>query len=244
MFYFRLKLYSAMNALITGATKGIGKAIAFKLASAGYNLAICSRNLNDIEQVKAELSQVNPLITVIGIPTDCAELKQLHSFINFVRQHFDILDVLINNVGTYIPGSIFDEEDDNLSLQMKLNLESAFYLSKVFGKQMRENKSGHIINICSVAAVRPVVQAGSYTVTKFALLGLTRVLREELMPFNVKVTAVIPGSTLTESWDGESVNPERFILPADVAEAVLNCLQLSKGCNIDELIIRPVGGEV
>jgi len=109
---------------------------------------------------------------------------------------------------------------------------------------MRSKRSGHIINICSVAAIKPVVSAGAYSVTKFALLGLTRVLREELMPYHVKVTAILPGSTLTESW-GETIEDEsRFVATSDIASAVLNCLQMSHGCNVDELLIRPVKGEL
>jgi short-subunit dehydrogenase len=109
---------------------------------------------------------------------------------------------------------------------------------------MRDRSSGHIINIASIAAIKPIVTAGSYSVTKFALLGLTRVLREELMQYNVKVTAILPGSTLTASWDGTTLPSGRFVLPEDVANAVLMSLQASAGAQVDEVIIRPVQGEI
>lgn len=233
-----------MNAIITGASKGMGKAIALKLAEAGYNLAICARNQSELEGCISEIKHLNPSINVVGLQTDCADSAQLASFANFVQQHFDVVDVLINNAGTFIPAHILDEGDDVLDSQMKLNLYAAHYLCKVFGRQMRKRNSGHIVNICSVAALTPVVSAGSYTVTKFALLGLTRVLREELMPHNVKVTAILPGSTLSDSWAGTDIPPERFVLVEDIASAVLNCLKMSAGCNVDELLIRPVKGEV
>lgn len=233
-----------MNAVITGATKGIGKAVAQKLAFAGYNLAICSRNQSEIDTFKTELNRINPEAIIIGLQTDCSDPQQVQGFAGFVQQHFEEVDVLVNNAGTYIPASILDETEDILQLQMQLNFKTAYQLCRVFGRQMRNNRKGHIVNICSVAAIKPIVSAGSYSVTKFALLGLTRVLREELMPYHVKVTAILPGSTLTDSWKGTDIPPERFVSADDVGNAVLSCLQMSAGCNIDELIIRPLEGEI
>lgn len=233
-----------MNAIITGASKGMGLAIALKLAAAGYNLALCSRKPDELDELKLQIGAINPSITVITKPTDCADRDQLTSFANFVQQHFEVVDVLINNAGMYIPATILDEDDDVLEKQLHLNLYAAHFLSRFFGRMMRSQQFGHIINICSIAAIKPVVSAGSYTVTKFALLGLTRVLREELMPFNVKVTAILPGSTLTDSWAGTTLHHDRFVLADDIAAAVLNCLSMSAGCNVDELIIRPVKGEI
>lgn len=233
-----------MNAVVTGATKGIGKAISRRLAHAGYNLAVCSRKQADIDIFRDELLQINAKISVAGIQADCADPQQVHRFADFVQQHFPVVDVLINNVGTYIPATILDEEEETMRLQMQLNFNTAYHLCRVLGRKMRDNKKGHIINICSVAALKPVVSAGSYSVTKIALLGLTRTLREELMPHNVKVTAILPGSTLTDSWAGTDLPAERFVAADDVASAVLNALQASAGCNIDELVIRPVRGEI
>jgi short-subunit dehydrogenase len=107
---------------------------------------------------------------------------------------------------------------------------------------MRAAGAGHIINICSVAGLEPVVAAGSYSVTKYALMGLTKVLREELKPAGVKVTAIIPGATLTHSWEGTDIAPEHFIQPEDIASGVLACLQMSAGANIEELVIKPQSG--
>lgn len=232
-----------MNAVITGATKGIGKAIACKLAEAGYNVAICSRKQSDIDLFCNELIQTYQ-VKAVGLETDCSNREQLQRFSDFVLQHFPAVDVLVNNAGTYMPGTILDEPEELLYRHMQLNLYAAHYLSRVFGRKMRENLSGHIINICSVAAIKPVIAAGSYTVTKIALLGLTRVLREELMPHNIKVSAILPGSTLTESWEGTTLPPERFVQAEDVAKAVFTCLSMSEGANIDELLVRPRLGEI
>ena len=105
-------------------------------------------------------------------------------------------------------------------------------------------RSGHIFNICSVAAKQIVVNAGSYSVTKFAQRALNDVMREEMKAHQVKVTAVFPGSTLTDSWNGTTIPPEKFILPEDVAAALVTCLKMSAGANVDELIIQTTTKEI
>jgi len=233
-----------MNAVITGATKGMGKAIAEKLAQAGYNLIICARNEAETERLGRQLMDDNPGIKVLGLKTDCSDPKQVNQFCSFVQQHFQTVDVLINNVGTFIPAKILDEDDDVLQMQLQLNFLAAYSFCKAFGKMMRDAGKGHIINICSIAALNPVVTAGSYSVTKAALLSLTKVLRLELMKHKVKVTAIHPGSTLTSSWEGTSIPAERFIAADDIANAVLYCLSTTIGANPEELIITPTEGNI
>jgi hypothetical protein len=109
---------------------------------------------------------------------------------------------------------------------------------------MKDAREGHIVTICSVAALDPIAAAGTYSVTKIALLGLSKVMRLEMQPYNVKVTAVIPGSTLTNSWAGTTINQDKFVLPEDIASAIVNIYNMSKGANVDEIIIRPSTGQV
>lgn len=233
-----------MNAIVTGATKGIGKAIATKLAESGYNLAICARHEAELNTLSQQLMARYPDIRVISLATDCAQPAQVSSFASFVQQHFGTVDVLINNIGAYFAGGILDEDESAFYNQYQINVNTAYSLCRVFGRQMRESRSGHIINIVSIAALQPVAEAGSYTVTKFALHGLTKVLRMELMPHNVKVTAILPGSTLTSSWDGTDIAAERFIAAGDIAKAVAYCLELSAGANTDDIIITPLSGQI
>ena len=233
-----------MNAVITGATKGMGKAIAIQLAKAGYNLAICSRDQSEIDSFCQSLLADYPSITAIGLQTNCSLPNEVDDFANFVQQHFETVDVLINNVGIFTPGSILDEKESSFAEQFQVNVNAAYILSRRFGLQMRRKKSGYIINICSIAAVQPVAEAGSYTVTKFALYGLTKVLRLELMPHQVKVTAILPGSTLTSSWEETTVPKERFIAADDVANAVMYCLNTTVGSCPEEIIITPTTGQI
>ena len=227
-----------MNAVITGATKGIGRAIALKLAQSGYNLALCARTESDLIGLKTELELygIKALVKV----SDFSRKADVLSFIAFVKSSFDNIDVVVNNAGVFLPGSLLNESDENFELYQNLNLNSAYYTAKEFGKIMRNQRSGHIFNICSIASKTVVENAGSYSVTKAAMLSLNNVLRKELAQYNVKVTAILPGSTLTASWDGTTINPAKFVQPEDVANALHAILNLSSGANVDEIILTPL----
>lgn len=227
-----------MNAIITGGTKGIGKAIAIKLAEHGYNLAICARNRQELDSFSAELKYTG--VKVLSWQADCSIKNEVYSFCNAITEQMSTIDVLVNNAGIYLPGSLLDEADDKLEEHLNLNLKAAYYLSKYFGKIMREQRSGHIFNICSIASKAVVENAGSYSVTKSALLSLNDVLRQELSKYNVKVTAILPGSTLTSSWEGTQIPAERFVQPEDIASSLYTILKLSKGVNVDEIVLKPL----
>lgn len=227
-----------MNAIITGATKGIGRAIAIKLASEGYNLAICARNEAELHALALTLASFG--VKVHYQVTDCAIKSSVYQFCDFCSTVFEHIDLLVNNAGVFLPGSFLDEDDERFEQQLHVNLSSAYYLSKFVGRQMRAQQSGHIINICSTASKQIKENAGSYAVTKSALLSLNNVLRDELAKHNVKVTAILPGSTLTDSWDGTEIPKEKFVQPEDIAESISQLLKLSTGANVDELIIRPI----
>lgn len=227
-----------MNAIITGATKGIGKAIAVKLAQEGFNLGICARNHSELAALAEELAYTG--VNIFYTATDCSVKEQVYEFGADMAVKLGTIDVLINNAGVFMPGSLLDEDDEAFEMQQRLNINSAYYLTKYFGKMMRKQEFGHIFNICSVASKEIVENAGSYSVTKGALLSLNNVLRKELSKYNVKVTAVLPGSTLTSSWDGTQIPAERFVQPADIAETLFTILSLSSGANVDEIILKPL----
>lgn len=227
-----------MNAIITGATKGIGRAIAIMLAREGYNLAICSRNEAELSAFASSLKSYG--VEVFYKVTDCASKSSVYDFCNFCSAVFEHTDLLVNNAGTFIPGSFLDEDDDSFEQQLHVNLSCAYYLGKYVGREMRSRRAGHIINICSTASKQIKENAGSYAVTKSALLSLNNVLRDELATHNVKVTAILPGSTLTASWDGTEIPKEKFVQPEDIAQSISQLLKLSNGANVDELIIRPI----
>ncbi|MBB5396578.1 SDR family oxidoreductase [Mucilaginibacter sp. AK015] len=232
------------NALITAATKGIGRAVAIAFAKQGINLSICSRNEQDLTDFKQELENINPQITVVTMVTDCSKRDELRNFAEFTEKKLGFVDIIVNNVGMYRHVSILKDSEDSFQKQIDTNLMPAYELYRFFGKSMVSVGKGHIFNICSVAAINPIAEAGVYSVTKYALLGLNKVMRLEMQKHGVKVTAVIPGSTLTDSWKGMEVDETKMVLPGDVASAIVNILNMSAGANVDELIIKPASGQI
>ncbi|MBC7418764.1 MAG: SDR family oxidoreductase [Pedobacter sp.] len=207
-----------MIALITGSTKGIGRAIAEKLAQHKYDLILIARNVVDLEKTAKELSVYGT--KVLYFQVDGSKSDEIQRFFNSSAQQFGKIDVLVNNLGMFLPDSIFNEPDENFLLQQETNVNAAYYFSKYFGKQMAEANHGHIFNICSVASKNVAKNAGSYSVTKAAMLSLNNVLRAELAPSRVKVTAFLPGATLTASWKDTELPKEQFVLPEDIADLV------------------------
>ncbi len=232
------------NALITAATKGIGRAVSIAFAKQGINLSICSRNEQDLLNFKQELQGINPQITVITMVTDCSRRDELINFAVFTEKKLGFVDIIVNNVGMYKHVSILNDSEDSFQKQIDTNLLPAYELYRFFGKTMVSVGKGHIFNICSVAAINPIVEAGMYSVTKYALLGLNKVMRLETQAHGVKVTAVIPGSTLTDSWNGIEVDKNTMVLPEDVASAIVNILNMSAGANVDEVVIKPTPGQI
>jgi len=227
-----------MKAVITGATKGIGRAIAIKLAQNGYHLILVARGKSDLKILEEELTPYGNAIFTHA--ADFTVKDDVYAFLNADGINFDDVTVLVNNVGIFLPGSLLDEDDATFEKQQHLNTNASYYTSKFFGKKMRSARRGHIFNICSLASKAPVKNGGSYSVTKAAMLSLNHVLRQELAPHNVKVTAFLPGSTKTSSWEGTTIPDEKFVQPEDIAETLFTILNLSKGVNVDEVLITPL----
>ena len=227
-----------MNAVITGGTRGIGRAIALKLAAEGYHISVCARNEEALRDLRVKLEAFG--IQVFTFKADLSLKTEVYTFCEGVASVMPEVDVLVNNTGMFLTGSLLDEADDQFESMLKLNLNSAYYCGKFFGKMMRKQRSGHVFNICSVASKQIAENAGSYSVTKAAMFSLNHVFREELSAYNVKVTAVLPGSTLTSSWKGTTIPEERFVKSKDIADSIWSVLNLSDGANVEEITIKPI----
>lgn len=232
------------NAIITGATKGMGRAIAIAFATEGISLAINSRKADELDAFKAELLKINPAIKVFTAVADGSNKDQLLQFAKDAEQELGAIHIIVNNLGMYEYSRILNDGDGLFQKMFNTNLMPAYELYRFFGKSMIAAGNGHIFNICSVASLNPVVDAGTYSVTKAALLSLSNVMRLEMQEHGVKVTAVIPGSTLTASWDGQAVDKDTMVLPQDIASAIINIYKMSKGANVDQIIIKPAGGQL
>lgn len=232
-----------MNTIITGATKGIGRALALKFASQGHSLAICSRNSTDLQQLKNEIFDLYKTEVYIE-SVDISNKEQVIQFAINVAQQYDTIDVLINNAGIFIPGTILNEQDGTLERMMDTNLYSAYYLTKAVYPLMQQSLKPHIFNMCSIASFMAYPNGGSYAISKFALLGLTKVLRAELKTEGIRVTAIMPGATWTDSWAGADFPEDRLMDADDIAETIWTAYQLNKKSVVEEIIIRPQLGDL
>jgi len=232
------------NAIITAATKGMGRAIAIAFAKEDINLAICARTMDDLLAFKNELFAINPNINVFTAVADCSIKEQVQQFAAAAEKELGFISIIVNSVGMYTYSSILDDKEDTFEKHVNTNLMPAYEMYRYFGKKMIAAKKGHLFTICSVASLNPIAEAGTYSVTKYALLGLSKIMRTEMQEHGVKVTAIIPGSTLTDSWKGMAVDKDKMVLPEDIASAVLTTLKMSPGANVDEIIIKPLYGQV
>lgn len=238
------KQNSKPSILVSGCTKGIGLAIVQKFANEGFNVAGCSRNEKDLKKLFAKLSAKFPKQRFFMEVCDVANTKLLKIFAKDVIKEFGKIDVLVNNAGTFMPGSIIKEEDGAFEKQWLTNVSSAYHLCRMIVPPMIKQKSGHVFNICSTASITAYTNGGSYSISKHAMLGLNNVLREELKSKNVKVTAILPGATHTESWKNSDLPKERFMPAEDIAMMVFNAYSLSPQSNVEEILIRPQLGDI
>jgi len=233
-----------MNVIITGASKGIGKSMAAIFAANGATLYLCARNEIALNKTVAELQKTHPESTINALVADVSKKDEVLKFGQWILSKVDSIDVLINNAGQFIPGSIFNEEDGMLEQMMNTNLYSAYHLTRALLPLMMIKKQGHIFNICSVASLQAYPHGGSYSISKFALMGFSKNLREELKATNIKVTAVYPGAVLTDSWGDFDNSKNRIMEIEDIAAMVFAATRLSPQAVVEDIIIRPQLGDL
>ncbi len=232
-----------MNAIITGSSKGIGKAIALKFAEAGYNVCLCARNIEELKKTASEIQDSFSKIKVSYMQADLSKKEEVRSFGSWCLGQGDP-DILVNNAGTYLPGNAIDEPEGNLEMLMETNLYSAYHLTRALVPAMIKRRSGHIFNICSVAALHAYEGGGGYSISKFALNGFSQNLRHELMKDKIKVTAVFPGAVLTDSWRNFDNSDARIMEASDIADIIFAASQLSPQANVEEILLKPVLGDL
>lgn len=232
------------NAVITGATQGIGKAIAERFLSEGFSITICARTEKDLKKLQKEWEEYYPDVNIYIHKVDLADKKQVLSFAEKVLKQFSSIDVLVNNAGLFFPGKLAEEPDGHLEQLMAVNLFSVYHLTRALLPRIREKKEGHIFNISSVAGLQAYANGGSYGITKYALMGFSDNLRYELKDEGIKVTSICPGATISRSWEGAGVSHERIMNPQDIANMVWASYNLSYKANVEQIIIRPIEGDL
>ena len=226
-----------MKAVISGATRGIGKAIRVKLAELGYDLVLLARNKEELEHCKSELSKANVMVEYIAIDLAHRDVEQkLSEFASI----FENTNILVNNLGVYSMQNVADITLSKLKSQMDVNLYSAIALTQQVLKQNVEGNVKNIVNIASVMSLKSVSFAVDYSMSKHAFKAWNDALREELRTRAIKVSAIFPGSVNTSSWDGIDVDRSEMIQAEDIAEIVSCILAMKKSTLLEEIHVSPL----
>lgn len=230
------------TAVVTGATQGIGRAIAEKLLAAGYNIAICARSSSDLDGLQRTWALQYPGARILTVAADFSTPGDVLTFAAAVNREFDGTDMLVNNAGIFSPGDLATEPEGQLEEMMQVNVYSAYHLTRALLPAM--HPGSHIFNMCSVASLRAYPNGGAYSITKYALLGFSDNLREELKPRQIKVTAICPGATWSRSWSGSGIEEERIMKSSDIADMLWATYTLSAQADVEMIIMRPLAGDL
>ena len=217
-------------ALITGGSRGIGKAIALALAEEGVNVAITGRNEEKLKEVVQEIERkgVKSAYAVFDITSK----TEVYGALEKLQKDFGKIDVLVNNAGIAAFGGILEMEDEKWEEIVKTNLFGAYYVVKAVVPSMVERKTGDIINISSTAGLKGNAMTSAYSASKFGLIGMSESMMLELRKQNIRVTTLMP-STIASDMSKDVLkitdgNPEKVLQPEDFAELVVDLLKLNK----------------
>lgn len=238
-----------MIALITGVTAGIGKSTAYKLAENKWNLILTGRRKDRLEKIKNEL-ETQFSVKVITLAFDIREKQQCHQHLESLSDEWKQVDVLINNAGLAQGLATIDKGlEEDWDTMIDTNIKGLLYVTKIVSNWMIARKKGHIINIGSIAGKEVYPNGNVYCATKHAVDALNKAMRMELLPYNIKVSAVHPGMVETEfSLVRFKGNEERAkqtyqglqpLTPEDIAESIWWIIQQPTHVNINEIIIVP-----
>ncbi len=232
-----------MNIIITGASRGLGKAIAEIFAVNGHDLYLTALNEKGLNETVDELMNKYPSVTIKAKASDLSKKEEAKVFGKWCLQNC-IPDVLVNNAGSFTGANVHDEEEGALEEMIETNLYSAYHLTRAILPAMMRKKDGHIFNMSSIAGLKAYPGGGSYSISKFALHGFSVNLREELKPYNIKVTTVFPGAAYTDSWAASGLPEKRFMQAEDIAKMIYAASQLSPQACVEDIILRPQLGDL
>lgn len=217
------------NALITGAGKGIGKAVALSLAAEGTNVILLARTKADLEKTAEEIEALG--VKAFIVTADVSDIKSVNEAVEKALAEFKTIDILINNAGIGKFGKFMDLAPEEFEQIIKVNLMGVYYATRAVLPGMIEQQSGDIVNISSTAGLRGAAATSAYSASKFAVIGLTESLMQEVRKHNIRVTALTPSTVATDMAKDLNLtdgNPDRVMQPEDVAELIVAQLKLNK----------------
>ncbi|HXW62664.1 MAG TPA: SDR family NAD(P)-dependent oxidoreductase [Candidatus Acidoferrales bacterium] len=231
------KLLTGKVSLITGASRGIGLALAGTLGRMGSKLALCARDSNRLFRAAMELERSG--FPVLAVPADVTRSDELALLVEKVEASLGPIDILINNAGIGYFAPVQDTTEANWDAVLGTNLKGAFLLSRLVAPGMVLRRAGHIVNIASLAGKSAFAGGATYCASKWGLLGFTQSMAEDLRPFGIRVTAVCPGTVATEFSPHVGKAADKMLQPEDVAHAVEMILTESPQSFISEVVLRP-----
>ncbi|MFC2159091.1 SDR family oxidoreductase [Actinomycetota bacterium] len=225
-------------AIVTGASKGIGRSISILLAKQGVKVVLVARNIENLKEIQDIIASFNG--TSITVPTDISKVNEIIDLFKRTKKEFGGLDILINNAALVIKGKLVDFSTDDYDKIMNINLKGVFVCCQQALKIMIPQKSGFIINIGSNAVFRNYPEDGAYTASKHGMVGITKTIANEVQHYGIHTALVHPGAVDTEMSLLSRPDLDRSVLipPDDIAQTVLYMLQLSDSSWVDEIYIR------
>ncbi len=226
-------------AIVTGAGSGIGRATAKALAQANVRVALAARTKSSLDEVAHEITTANGI--ALTLPTDVSSEEQVETLITQIKNQWGRIDILVTCAGGAVFGPLVDSQRSDWEKLFSANVLGTYLSCKHVLKVMLPQKSGHILNVLSIASQMILPNSAAYTATKFAALGLTKVLAAEVRSQGIKVTAVIPGAVDTPLWDksGGDLDRRKMLQPEDVARAMMAIIAQPNTIYTDEIVLMP-----
>jgi NADP-dependent 3-hydroxy acid dehydrogenase YdfG len=224
-------------ALITGASRGIGLAISRNLGEMGAKLGLCARDPKRLQGVADEFQCAGT--TVLALPADVTRAGDVASLVREVERSLGPIEILVNNAGTMYAGPTHEASETAWDAVLDTNLKAVFLLSKAVAPGMISRRSGHIINIASLAGKNAFAGGGIYCASKWGLLGLTQCMAEDLRSYGIRVSAICPGSVATDFSPHAGKDPRKMLQAEDIAHAVQMIVTAAPQSFISEVVLRP-----
>jgi 3-oxoacyl-[acyl-carrier protein] reductase len=224
-------------ALVTGASRGIGLAIARSLGRLGAKVSVCARDAKKLELAANELQDDGA--TILAVPADVTRAADVDALVAKTEQALGPIEILVNNAGIGYFGPAHQAEEATWDRVLDTNLKSVFLASKAVAAGMIERRSGHIINIASLAGKNAFADGGIYCASKWGLMGLTECMAEDLRGFGIRVSAICPGTVATEFSPHAGKDPGKMLQPEDIAHSVEMIVTQAPQSFISEVLLRP-----
>ena len=231
--------YKGKNAIVTGGTKGIGRAVAEALLGEGLNVCISARTAEEVERAVSELGDIGDA-NVTGVVCDVRVYEEVRAMFEHADEELGGVDVLVNNAGVGLFKTVEETEPEEFRGVLETNLFGVFYCCREAVPRMRERGGGYVVNISSLAGANPHPRMAAYNASKFGLNGFSEAFMQEVRHDGIKVSYVMPGSVNTE-FGGDTVSDERAwqLQPEDIARVVVDLLRHDERSLPSRVEIRP-----